>query len=267
MREEADNAVIQEFSASVGDIISGEVQQGRDENIVYVYLGGRTEGKIPPTEQVKGEVFKHGDRIKAVYSHWDGYLEHHGVILQAFYPDSVTVNKLISMGDVSSLGASVGEKVDFGRRWSDEEYVVCGNTPASPQCIFYGRDRGEVGRLALAVAEAEAPPLPADLPAVDLERRTLGLRDRERLEREVAALAAVRRAGDHEDVLDIDDEDDEPEDERQEAADIDLVHRLPRRLEVGEALLERVQGARSDVAEYDPHRTQGQRRVPRERRR
>ena len=65
MREEADKAVIQEFSASVGDIISGEVQQGRDESVIYVYLGGRTEGKIPPTEQVKGEVFKHGDRIKA----------------------------------------------------------------------------------------------------------------------------------------------------------------------------------------------------------
>ena len=65
MREEADNAVIEEFSAAVGDIISGEVQQGRDESVIYVYLGGRTEGKIPPTEQVKGEVFKHGDRIKA----------------------------------------------------------------------------------------------------------------------------------------------------------------------------------------------------------
>lgn len=65
MREERDNAVLEEFGASVGDIISGEVQQGRDENIIYVYLGGRTEGKIPATEQVKGEVFKHGDRIKA----------------------------------------------------------------------------------------------------------------------------------------------------------------------------------------------------------
>ncbi|MEI8222449.1 MAG: transcription termination factor NusA [Actinomycetes bacterium] len=65
MREERDNAVIEEFAASIGDIISGEVQQGRDETVVYVYLGGRTEGKIPLNEQVKGEVFKHGDRIKA----------------------------------------------------------------------------------------------------------------------------------------------------------------------------------------------------------
>ena len=65
MREERDNAIIEEFTASIGDIISGEVQQGRDETVVYVYLGGRTEGKIPLNEQVKGEVFKHGDRIKA----------------------------------------------------------------------------------------------------------------------------------------------------------------------------------------------------------
>ncbi|MEN9324606.1 MAG: hypothetical protein RL414_360 [Actinomycetota bacterium] len=65
IREVADNEVISEFSASVGDVISGVVQQGRDESVIYVYLGGRTEGKIPLNEQVKGETFKHGDRIKA----------------------------------------------------------------------------------------------------------------------------------------------------------------------------------------------------------
>jgi len=86
---------------------------------------------------------KHGDRIKAIYCHWDGYLEHNGAILQEFYSNSVDVNKLISMGDVSSLGASVGERVDFGHRWSDDEYIKFGDTHAAPQCIFYSRDRGE----------------------------------------------------------------------------------------------------------------------------
>ena len=63
MREAKDLEVVTEFSGSVGDVIGGIVQQGRDADVIYVNLG-RVEGKVPPTEQVKGEVFKHGDRIK-----------------------------------------------------------------------------------------------------------------------------------------------------------------------------------------------------------
>lgn len=64
MRAAKDATIVEEFSAHVGDIISGVVQQGRDLTIIYVDLG-RWEGKIPPQEQVPGEVYKHGDRIKA----------------------------------------------------------------------------------------------------------------------------------------------------------------------------------------------------------
>jgi N utilization substance protein A len=63
MREAKDLEVVTEFSGSVGDVIGGVVQQGRDAEVIYVSLG-RVEGKVPPAEQVKGEVYKHGDRIK-----------------------------------------------------------------------------------------------------------------------------------------------------------------------------------------------------------
>ena len=63
MREAKDLEVVSEFSGSVGDVISGVVQQGRDAEVIYVNLG-RVEGKVPATEQVKGEIYKHGDRIK-----------------------------------------------------------------------------------------------------------------------------------------------------------------------------------------------------------
>jgi hypothetical protein len=86
---------------------------------------------------------KHGDRIKGIYAHWDGYLDHNGVILQEFYSNSVDVNKLVATGDISSLGATVGEKVDFDTRWADEDYINVGRTHVAPQCIFYGRDREE----------------------------------------------------------------------------------------------------------------------------
>jgi N utilization substance protein A len=63
MRATNDAEIVGEFTASVGDVISGIVQQGRDPKMINVNLG-RTEGRIPPQEQVPGELFNHGDRIK-----------------------------------------------------------------------------------------------------------------------------------------------------------------------------------------------------------
>jgi hypothetical protein len=82
---------------------------------------------------------KHGDRIKAVYCHYDGYLEQAGRALYTHYQSSVKVNKLISMGDMSGIGADVGEKHAFNDR---SEYLADG---IATQCTFYGRDRGEEG--------------------------------------------------------------------------------------------------------------------------
>ena len=63
MREANDADIVGEFTASVGDVVSGVVQQGRDPRMVYVNLG-RVEGKVPPQEQVPGEIYAHGERIK-----------------------------------------------------------------------------------------------------------------------------------------------------------------------------------------------------------
>ena len=63
MREANDADIVGEFTASVGDVVSGVVQQGRDPRMVYVNLG-RVEGKVPPQEQVPGEIYTHGERIK-----------------------------------------------------------------------------------------------------------------------------------------------------------------------------------------------------------
>jgi len=63
MRANNDAEIVGEFTASVGDVISGIIQQGRDPKMIHVNLG-RIEGKIPPQEQVPGEVYTHGERIK-----------------------------------------------------------------------------------------------------------------------------------------------------------------------------------------------------------
>lgn len=42
--------------------------------------------------------------VKAIYCHWDGYPEWNGEKLANFYPDEQHINKLLVLGDISSLG-------------------------------------------------------------------------------------------------------------------------------------------------------------------
>ena len=82
----------------------------------------------------------HGDVCKAVYCHWDGYLQHNGRILQKDY-DSVKANHLVALGDISSLKEDIGEKHEFdGYNGTDEE-----RAKYEHMTTFYGRDRGEKG--------------------------------------------------------------------------------------------------------------------------
>ncbi len=71
---------------------------------------------------------------QAIYCHNDGYLEHNGLILAAFYHDLDKVKKLFSLGDLSSLSIFVdpttNEKHDFNHRQNDV-------------CVAYHRDRGD----------------------------------------------------------------------------------------------------------------------------
>ncbi len=89
LREARDMAVVEEFSTSVGDVISGVVQQGRDPETIYVHFGGKVEGKIPPNEQVKGEVYKHGDRIKAYVVRVEQGVRGVDIILSRTHPQLV----------------------------------------------------------------------------------------------------------------------------------------------------------------------------------
>jgi hypothetical protein len=83
----------------------------------------------------------HGDICKSVYCHWDGYLEGVGATLLEHY-DSVHANYLVALGDISSLGDTIGEEHPFSQfdvKISSEEYdKLYGN-----MTTFYGRDRGE----------------------------------------------------------------------------------------------------------------------------
>ena len=65
--------------------------------------------------------------VTGIYCHWDGYISHVGRILQEHYNTIEKVEELLDLGDLSSLGPSIGERVD--------------DPDASKQCIAFGRDK------------------------------------------------------------------------------------------------------------------------------
>ena len=84
----------------------------------------------------------HGDKVKSIYCHWDGYLGFNGQILQEHY-DSGKANHLVALGDLSSLRANIGEKHAFSKFDLPAEEVEAFETLTENWCTFYSRDRGE----------------------------------------------------------------------------------------------------------------------------
>lgn len=83
----------------------------------------------------------HGDLVKSVYCHWDGYLAHNGKILQEYY-NSAQANELVALGDLSSLRPTIGVEHAFSHydvEMDKEDYYK----QFGDMCTFYGRDRGE----------------------------------------------------------------------------------------------------------------------------
>lgn len=64
IRELEDEAVLGEFSGKSDDIISGVIQQSRDQRNIHIDLG-TVEAVLPQHEQVPGEEYPHGKRIRA----------------------------------------------------------------------------------------------------------------------------------------------------------------------------------------------------------
>ncbi|MFI7587686.1 transcription termination factor NusA [Spongisporangium articulatum] len=63
LRDAEDEQVLGQFHGTEGEIVSGVVQQSSDARMVHVDLG-TVEAVMPPTEQVPGESYPHGSRLR-----------------------------------------------------------------------------------------------------------------------------------------------------------------------------------------------------------
>lgn len=76
------------------------------------------------------------DTVDYIYCHYDGYPSHNGKILAEHYTTLDKVKELLALGDLSILGAEIGEQHNF----NDRDTSLFRNW-----CLAYGRDRGERG--------------------------------------------------------------------------------------------------------------------------
>jgi N utilization substance protein A len=65
LREAEGDATLVEFTGREGDLVSGVIQQTSHPRMVRVDLG-KIEANLPPEEQVPGESYAHGTRMKAL---------------------------------------------------------------------------------------------------------------------------------------------------------------------------------------------------------
>lgn len=65
LREAEGDATMNEFTGREGDLVSGVIQQSNNPRMVRVDLG-KVEANLPPEEQVPGETYAHGERIKCL---------------------------------------------------------------------------------------------------------------------------------------------------------------------------------------------------------
>src|SRR5579864_2735287 len=63
LRDAEDELTFGEYAGREGDIVAGVIQQGKDPRTVLVDLG-KLEAVLPPAEQVPGERYIHGERLR-----------------------------------------------------------------------------------------------------------------------------------------------------------------------------------------------------------
>ena len=63
LRDIGDDRILGEYRGKDGDIVSGIIQQGPNPRMIHIDLG-EVEALLPPEEQVPGEAYDHGKRLR-----------------------------------------------------------------------------------------------------------------------------------------------------------------------------------------------------------
>ncbi|WP_300264753.1 transcription termination factor NusA [Microbacterium sp.] len=147
LRDIADDAVLGEFKGKEGDIVAGVIQQGPNPRMIHIDLGS-VEAILPPEEQVPGEDYAHGSRLRVYVTSVAKGLKGPQITVSRTHPG--LVRKLFAL-EVPEIAAGLVEIVSLAREAGHRTKIaVKANDPsinAKGSCI------GELGRRVRAVTE------------------------------------------------------------------------------------------------------------------
>ena len=145
LRDIGDDKVLGEFKDREGDIIAGVIQQGPNPRMIHVDLG-TIEAILPPEEQVPGEVYAHGSRIRVYVTSVSRGAKGPQITVSRTHPS--LVRKLFAL-EVPEIASGVVEIVSLAREAGHRTKIaVKANEPgvnAKGACI------GELGQRVRAV--------------------------------------------------------------------------------------------------------------------
>ena len=145
LRDIGDDKVLGEFKGREGDIIAGVIQQGPNPRMIHVDLG-TIEAILPPEEQVPGEVYAHGSRIRVYVTSVSRGAKGPQITVSRTHPS--LIRKLFAL-EVPEIASGVVEIVSLAREAGHRTKIaVKANEPgvnAKGACI------GELGQRVRAV--------------------------------------------------------------------------------------------------------------------
>jgi N utilization substance protein A len=147
LRDIADEAVLGEFKGREGDIVAGVIQQGQNPRMVFIDLG-TVEAVMPPEEQVPGEDYSHGRRIRVYVTAVTRGTKGPQVTVSRTHPQ--LVRKLFTL-EVPEIASGLVEIVALAREAGHRTKLAVRAT--DPAINAKGACIGELGRRVRAVTE------------------------------------------------------------------------------------------------------------------
>ena len=145
LREINDEGVFGEFKGKDGDIVAGTIQQGQRQYMVYVDLGS-IEAIMPPEEQVPGEDYAHGKRIRVYVTNVSKGTKGPQVTVSRTHPG--LVRKLFAL-EVPEIAEGVVEIVTVAREAGHRTKIAV--RAKDPAINAKGACIGELGQRVRAV--------------------------------------------------------------------------------------------------------------------
>lgn len=145
LRDIADDAVLGEFRGREGDIVAGVIQQGPNPRMIHVDLGS-VEAILPPEEQVPGEEYTHGSRIRVYVTSVAKGTKGPQITVSRTHP--ALVRKLFAL-EVPEIASGVVEIVSLAREAGHRTKMAVRAT--EPGVNAKGACIGELGQRVRAV--------------------------------------------------------------------------------------------------------------------